>query len=94
MPNAFEDKDLASRAGKLSGPSKKAKQWNALGDFMTKEGATKAMRIINSLDDLEFLEQYNRLLNYFKPKMQSTTNQTELSGKVSVEPIEWSGDDY
>ena len=66
----------ASKKGKHA----KSKQWEALGDFMTQSGAKKAMDIINGLDDAEFLEQYGKLLNYFKPRMQST----ELKGDSAI----------
>ena len=80
MPGAFKDKALASKAGshRNGGKHQKTKQWEALGDFMTQSGAKKAMRIINDLEDVEFLEQYGKLLNYFKPRIQQ--NNIDFSG--------------
>lgn len=52
-------------------------QWEALGDFMTKEGAEKAMRVINRMNDEQYLEQYGKLLNYFKPRMSSASIESK-----------------
>lgn len=67
----------ASKKGKHA----KSKQWEELGDFMTQAGADKAMRILNELPDDEFLDQFGKLLNYFKPRMQST----ELTGNKAIQ---------
>ncbi len=92
MPNAFENKDLAAAAGRKSGPSKKSKQWNQLGDFITAKGAERAMNILNTLDDSDYLDQYGKLLNYFKPRLQATSLDANLSGGISIQPIDWVDD--
>jgi len=56
-------------------------EWEKLGDFITEEGAKRVMDYLNAIDDdEEFFNKYERLLNYFKPKMATTQNQ--LSGEV------------
>ena len=92
MPNAFENKELAAAAGRKSGKSKKAKQWEALGEFITQRGAAKAMSIINKLPEDQYLDQYGKLLNYFKPRLQATQIDAKLEGDLNVKPIEWVGD--
>ncbi len=58
--------------------SAKTKQWEALGDFLTDEGANRAMKVLENLSDKDFLDQYGKLLNYFKPKMQNTQLNTDF----------------
>jgi len=53
--------------------SAKTKQWEQLGDFLTDAGAKRAMEVLNDLSDKDYLEQYGKLLNYFKPRMQSSS---------------------
>ena len=53
---------------------KRTEQWEQLGDFITKSGAERAVKVLKSLPDDEFLDQYNKLLNYFKPKISYNIN--------------------
>ena len=46
-------------------------EWERLGDFITERGAERAMSILETLDDSDFLDQYHKLLSYFKPKLSS-----------------------
>ena len=49
--------------------NKRTQEWEKLGEFITEKGAAKAMRILNNMDDETYLDQFGKLLNYFKPKM-------------------------
>ena len=61
--------------GKPAGAkAKRTKQWEQLGEFITQSGAERAMSILDKLPDDQFLEQYNKLLNYFKPKISYNIN--------------------
>ena len=68
--------NLAKENGKKTKPGKhtRTKQWEQLGEFITQSGAERAMSILNKLSDDQFLEQYNKLLNYFKPKISYNIN--------------------
>ena len=70
--------EKGNTAARNKGKHQKTKQWEALGDFMTDQGAKKAIGIIKRLDDVAFLEQYQKLLSYFKPKM--TQSSLDFSG--------------
>lgn len=79
--------------------SKKTKAWEELGDFITSAGAIQAMEIINSYaekdingkakDPEKFLQHYNNLLEYFKPKQSrvegSFDKDTELVVRIIKE---------
>ena len=65
----------------------KTKQWEQLGEFITNSGAKRVMAYLDNLEDEEkFFTQYNQLLNFFKPKMQSTqlTSDSAIHIKVNV----------
>lgn len=82
----FKDKKLASEAGKKSkaGKHTKTKQWEALGEFITQEGAERFANIMNDSDDDTFMDMYLKALNYFKPKISHNINE-------QVDPIEIKG---
>lgn len=82
------DKETAAAAGRKStrGEGVKSKQWKALGDFITQEGAARAMKILNEMPEEQYLEQYGKLLNYFKPRMQSA--QVETKGEININIVE------
>jgi hypothetical protein len=48
--------------------NRKTKLWNELGDFITSEGAERAVQVLRELDDKEFLRYYVVLAEFFKPK--------------------------
>lgn len=89
---------MGSIKGKSNNPNgrpkgarnKRTVEWDKLGGFITEEGAKRVMKYLNSIeDDKEFFEKYERLLNYFKPRMQSTSLTGDISTEVSVKPKEW-----
>lgn len=66
----------ANNPGKPKGAiNKKTRAWNLLGDFFTEAGAERAKEIIIQADDKEFMMYYEKLLEYFKPKL----NRTDLT---------------
>ena len=64
--------------------NKKTIQWEALGDFITKEGAEKVMEYLQSLEGDEFFNKYKEILNYVKPKMQATQIDANIDAKVET----------
>lgn len=79
----FENKALASEAGKKSrrGKSVKTKQWELLGEKITNEYTERVFKYFDSLkDDKDFYQAYLNILEYFRPKLQ----RTELSGENGV----------
>jgi len=87
MPNAFTDKNIASRAGKMGGKHLKTKQWEQLGDFITQEGAKRAMMVLDNMNDEDYLDHYGKLLNYFKPRLQSATLNAKVEAKGEIEIV-------
>lgn len=84
MARGFDNPEVARRAGQRSGKTKKTKQWEALGDFITDAGAKRAMDILSKLPEKEFIDQYTKLLSYFKPKLSSTQLQAEQSININL----------
>jgi len=82
----FENKETAKQAGETSkrGKGVKTEQWEQLGQFVTESGAARAMQILGTLDDEDYLEQYGKLLNYFKPKMTASTIDASVKGDIGV----------
>ncbi len=73
--------------------SERTKQWNALGDILTGEGADRIVQYLDELwaaDKDKFFAAYKSLLNYFKPKMSSGTIDLEAEVKMHSPPS-WFG---
>ena len=70
----------------------RTQQWEKLGEFITERGAARAMQILDEMDDEMYLDQYGRLLNYFKPKLAST--QLEAKADISINITAPDGTDY
>ncbi len=93
MPNAFEDKELASRAGKLSGPSKKSKQWDELGKAIVGHHAERFNTMLNGMEDEEFAKQFINVLNYFKPKLSSAQIKADADVNINIKEPSWNDGD-
>lgn len=48
--------------------SAKTKAWEQLGEFLTQAGAQRAVEIMMSSDEEDFMKHYSNLLEYFRPK--------------------------
>jgi len=55
----------------------KTEQWEALGEALLTKHSERANAVLSSLDDETFLEQYGKLLEYFKPKQARTEVKQE-----------------
>ena len=95
MPKHKFTSETARAAGaKGGGPQQKTKHWNQLRDFMLEQGATRVMKYLNSLEDEdEFFQKYERLLNYFAPKMSSAQIDTKADINIQVKEPDWGADD-
>ncbi len=88
MPSgAHLTKEMRSKGGRKAGKlSRKRQQWAELSEYMTNAGAERVVRALSKLSDEDFLVQYGKLLNYFKPK-QISSNQTidhTLTGPAQI----------
>ena len=89
-------KDQMAKGGKNSkGPTKKTQQWEELAEYFTTAGAQRVMEHLNNLeDDDEFFQKYDRLLNYFKPKLASSQIEAKADINVSVKEPDWTIDEH
>ena len=65
--------------------SDKVKMWNELGEWFVQEGAAKCMRIMNDMDDEEYIKHYTALLEYFKPKQARITHSGDEKAPVIIQ---------
>ena len=65
----------------------KTQQWEAIGEFLSQQGAERMLEYLYSCDPKEYSETYLRILEYFKPKLARTEQKTEHSGNIN---FEWS----
>jgi hypothetical protein len=64
--------------------SDKVKMWNELGEWFTTQGAAKCMRIMNDMEDEEYIKHYTALLEYFKPKQARVTHAGDEKAPVVI----------
>lgn len=57
----------------------KVQQWEALGEYITNQLTGEAIDYLMTLPANERFENYLRLLEYFKPKLQRSEIKAELS---------------
>lgn len=58
-------------------------EWDNLGDMITKAGAERAIKIMSSSNNDDFMKYYSMLLEYFKPKQA----RVESNVTVNNEPL-------
>jgi hypothetical protein len=64
--------------------SDKVRMWNELGEWFVQEGAAKCMRIMNDMEDEEYIKHYTALLEYFKPKQARVTHAGDSRAPVVI----------
>ena len=64
--------------------SERTKMWNELGEWFVQEGASKCMRIMNDMEDEEYIKHYTALLEYFKPKQARNTIVGDADAPVQI----------
>jgi len=65
--------------------SDKVRMWNELGEWFVSEGAQKCMRIMNDMEDEEYIKHYTALLEYFKPKQARITHSGDEKAPVIIQ---------
>ena len=80
-------KEMRSKGGRKKGNyNTRRKQWEELSEYMTNHGAERVIKALSKLSDEDFLVQYGKLLNYFKPKQvqSSQTIEHNLKGPAQI----------
>ena len=65
--------------------SDKVRMWNELGEWFVQEGAAKCMRIMNDMEDEEYIKHYTALHEYFKPKQARITHSGDEKAPVIIQ---------
>ena len=58
--------------------------WEQLGEYVVTSGAERAMAILASMDEVEFLHYYLTMLEYFKPKQARTQVVGDREAPVQI----------
>lgn len=64
--------------------SQKVKMWEELGSYVVNEGSERALQVLHSMDDEDFLHYYLTMLEYFKPKQARQTIVGEKDSPVQI----------
>ena len=84
---AFEKGNDYGRGRPRGSRNKKTELWEKLGDYLTNEGAEKAIEILEKSDDKMFVGIYDKWLEYFKPKLQRTEGKIEVDANINTLPF-------
>lgn len=80
--------------GRPSGiPNERTKQWEELGKALLEKHSERANAVLDNLDDEKFIDQYCKLLEYFRPKLQRSEIKQE-TGPTEIRIIRDSGTAY
>jgi len=71
--------------GRPSGSkNERTMQWEALGEALLTKHSERANKILETMPDDKFLDNYGKLLEYFKPKQARTEIKQEGVQQVEV----------
>lgn len=60
----------------------RTEQWEALGQALVSKHAGRANEIMEDCDDETFMDNFHKLLEYFKPKQQKVT--ATVDGEMAI----------
>lgn len=70
-------------AGRKEGSkNERTKQWEELGKALLERHSERANQVLDNLDDDKFIDQYAKLLEYFKPKLARSEVKQENAPAV------------
>lgn len=78
---AFKKGRIKTGGKKKGVKNVKTLQWEALGKALIEQHAERANKILETCDDEYFIDNFNKLLEYFRPKLA----RTEITGKDGEE---------
>lgn len=62
----------------------KTVQWEVFSEYMLNEGLAKFQQEVNKLQGKEFVIAMTNLMDFFKPKMNRTTHDGEITNTIVV----------
>ena len=66
--------------------SERTKQWEELGESLLTRHSGRANQILETCDDEMFMENYSKLLNYFKPQLARQNIDVTTGGEPIKAP--------
>lgn len=86
--------------GKGGGPgrpkgskSKRIKMWEEMGEWIVNEGVEKYLTYLKSMDPERYMDHFEAVLEYFKPKLSRTNVKNEGGQKITIEHREIKNED-
>ncbi|MEQ8520257.1 MAG: hypothetical protein RID05_07600 [Cytophagales bacterium] len=64
--------------------NKKTKQWEVLQESILERHTQKFNETLDSLEGMDFIETYLKVLSYFKPKMKAVEQKRISNDKIKV----------
>jgi hypothetical protein len=81
----FKKGESGNPAGRPVGAvSEKLKMWESLGNYVVTQGAERAMHVLSTMDDEEYLKHYLTMLEFFKPKQARVTHAGDAKEPVVI----------
>jgi len=62
--------------------NERSKQWEELGKALLERHSERANQVLDNLDDDKFIDQFAKLLEYFKPKLARSEVKQENAPSV------------
>lgn len=67
-----------NRGGRPKGSkNKRTEEWEKLANYITKRGARRLVKALENMPDDKFIEQYAKILSYFKPQLKQVDANIE-----------------
>ena len=77
-------KGLPKTGGKVVGSLNKTTiQWQEFGKTLFENALPRALKIMKECDDDVFMDNFNKLIEYFKPKL----GRVEVNGEIDVKTV-------
>ena len=77
MPKGFQKGNKLSLGRPKGSKDVKTEQWSLLGEYITQQGADRYMNALIALEDKDYVDKFEKILEYFKPKLA----RSEVTGK-------------
>lgn len=81
----FKKGQVTNPKGRPEGAvNKRTAQWEVFSEYMLNEGLAKFQQEVNKLQGKEFVIAMTNLMDFFKPKMNRTTHDGEITNTIVV----------